>query len=327
MLIFSGAVIAFSVYMVWYQRANVRALYEPKFLAMRVGGVPVPERPGKPIEVMADLPVDISCEVVKSPDKNARATFRVIGPGVADERDQCDRSVVFPGPPGTRHKVVLEYLLAPPGVAKGVIDRKEADVVVVPVRQFFRIRALATAKGELITTHTVPQAVIPYAEAALDVEAPDDLSVLFFVRKVGSARPILQVVVPPEAPAAWRVNLAPLKRFRSPGGRIVGYAAWPGGVEPGGSQLPDPIQIGNDSELRQAFEVFAGLFRKADVERVRKTCLTFRHQEGGRVVFDVQDVTIDTIRQLAHQGWLTPPLVVVRSNEAPSETGFAWSAR
>jgi len=312
-------------FLAWRNRSVMHDFYEPKLLAMRVGGVLVYPRANGAAEVMVGLPVEVSCDVVSPGNKGEESHFVVQGPGAPLEAPDCKTNLTWTGKPGTTGSFSIEYHVKAADGTDRLVERREATVTLVPQREYLRIHALEDGAQHRLDTLSVPRAVVPYVDAALRLEGkPDDYAVLFFVRKQGSLSPVLQISVPPENPKGYKPIVAPLRRFRSWGGDLVGYAAWPGGLEVRKNQQPDAIQVGNQDEVREAFEVFAGLFRAADVRRVTDAAISLKEVAGDRAVFQVKGVELETIRQIAYKGWLTEPLTVVRTEVAPEASTFEW---
>lgn len=312
-------------YVAWRNRTAIHDLYDPKILSMRVGGVVVYPRANGPSEVMVGLPVEVACDVVAPGNKEETSHFVVQGPAGAVDVADCRTPLTWTGKAGDQGTFAIEYHVKAADGTDRVVDRREAGVTLVPQREYLRIHALEDPSLNRLETLTVPRSVIPYVDAALRVEGnPDDYAVLFFVRKVDSLSPVLQITVPPDEPSAFKPIKAPLRRFRSWGGDLVGYAAWPGGAEVRKSQPPPPIQVGNQDDTRQAFEIIAGLFRAADLPRVTEACISLKDVAGDRAVFQVKGVELQTIRQLAYKGWMSEPLQVVRAEVAPQASTFEW---
>jgi len=143
--------------------------------------------------------------------------------------------------------------------------------------------------------------------------------VLFFVQELGSDRPMLQVYVPRDEPGSFEVNAAPLKRYRSWGDGLEGYAAWPGGAEPGSGVRPPPILVGNIEDVRVAFEVYAGLFLASEVEKVRDKAIRLEESTDTQSTFVAADLTLAEVKGMTFQGWLSPPLRVVRTLNVAAE--------
>lgn len=312
-------------FMTYRNRAALHDFYEPKLLAIRVGGVMVYPRPNGAAEVMAGLPIEISCDVVSPGNEGEESHFVVQGAGTTVDVPECKATLTWNGKPGETGAFSVEYRVKAADGADHAVDRREATVGIVPQREYFRIHALEDGAQHRLETLSVPRSVVPYVDAALRLEGkPDDYAVLFFVRKQGALSPVLQITVPPENPKAFRPIVAPLRRFRSWGGDLIGYAAWPGGLEVRKNQQPESIQVGNQDEVREAFELFAGLFRAADVRRVTEAAISLKEVAGDKAVFQVKGVLLETLRQIAYKGWLTEPVTVVRTEVAPEASKFEW---
>jgi len=325
LLALAVGLIGATVYFLKHGRAIMGDLYRPHIILARVAEVPLGLEGGSRVEVMAGLPVEVGCEIVTPAEEGVVSAFRFLGQGAPVVSDRCGATLAFAGEPGQAFPVKLEYLVKQAGGGEEVIDSRQATVVLVQPGEYLKIRALETADQKPLPTLTVPQAVIPYAEAALKLEGkPEDYAVLFFVRRVGTRSPVLQIVVPPEEPAAFRPLVAPLKRYRAWGGEVSGFAAWPGGVEPGTRRKPDPIQVGNDDDLRAAFEIYAGLFKAADVPQITRACLSLKQAEEGHALFTAGDVDLEALKAMAYKGWLSAPVNVVRAETAPTQSRSVW---
>jgi len=317
-------VVVLTAYLFYRYRATTGDLYEPHFIGLRVGEVPIYSPDQRPVDVMNGLPISVSCEVVPvAPGHTAK--FRLSGYKEPITTDNGTALVAFEGAPGTTYDLTLEYEVTDPAGEKSVVDTKRATVRLIPAARYLRVRSFETAKEEAIPTLTVPAEVIPYAEAALEIEGPpEDYSVLFFVQRLGEDMPVLQILVDEKAPEAFRANVAPLKKYREWGGNVGGFAAWPGGYEPGTTKRPPPIQIGNEEDVRVAFEVFSVLLRTSDVEAVLRSSIRFKDVEGGAPTFSLGDVDMAYLKTTAYKGWVSPPVVVVRADTMPKETTTEW---
>jgi hypothetical protein len=314
-----------TVYFLKHGRTIMGDLYRPHIILARVADVPIGLEGRSRVEVMTGLPIAVGCEIVPPVGEGLQTVFRFTGQGAPVTAEHCGVELTFKGEPGQEAPVKLDYLVRRADGSEQVVDTRRATVALVASREFLKLRALETADQKPLATLTVPQAVIPYAEAALKVEgAPEDYAVLFFVRKVGTRNPVLQIRVPPEDPAGFKPLVAPLKRYRSWGGEVGGFAAWPGGVEPGTGRKPDAIQVGNDDDLRAAFEIYAGLFKAADVGRVTQACISLKQAEPGHAVFTAGDVDLEVLRAMTYKGWLSEPVNVVRAEAAPTQSRSAW---
>lgn len=319
------AVIGLTAYLFYRYGTTTADLYDPHFIGVRVGDVPIFSADQPPVDVMDGLPVSVSCEMVPVQGADV-ASFRLSGYGEPKMARDCAWKIPFSRTAAVEHRLEMEYLVTSPGVPERVVDRKQFSVRVVPATTYFRIRSFETADEKQIPTLTVPPEVIPYVDAAMEIDLkPEDLSVLFFVQPLGMDRPILQISVPPDNPEAYSANIGPLKKYREWGGNVGGYAAWPGGYEPGTARRPPPIQVGNEEDVRQAFEVFAVLLKSSDVPALVDRCIRFTKVAGETPVFSLGDVTMETLRSAAYKGWITPPVTVVRAMTAPERATRAWS--
>jgi len=313
------------VYSTWRNRSVMADFYKPKILSVRVGGVMVYPRSNARPEVMAGLPVEVTCDAVAPGGKGDESYYVLQGEGAPVTAPGCAAKLVWNAHAGEPARLSVEYHVKDAAGGDRLVERREAVLQVVPQREFLRIHALEDDAQHRLETLTVPRAVVPYVDAALRLEGKaDDYAVLFFVRKVGSLAPVLQVNVPPDNPRGFKPITAPLRRFRAWGDELIGYAAWPGGLEVRKSQQPPSIQVGNLDDTRQAFELIAGLFRAVDVPRVAEACLSLKETAGDRAVFQVKGVELETVRQLAYKGWLSEPIQVVRAEVAPQASTFEW---
>lgn len=315
LLLMGAALLLFMVKFMHNQGEVSRALYEPDITMVRIGGVPLIKGHETVVEVMRGLPVDISCDYVPPVEGKGNPLFLLSG--VLDkpiESASCKIPFTFHSEPGTLHDIRLEYqIVAPDGsVTKG--DFRNLQVRVMPVSEFFRIRALETADGQTIPGLTVPHEVIPFAEAALKFEAdPNDFTVLFFVSPLGENYFSVQFDTLPEKSAEFELISAPLKQFRSWGGQIDGLAAWPGGHEPGSPKKPKPIRIGAKDTSREAFEVVAAIFKNTAIEGVQQETIAYDVQGDEQIVFRPIPVKLELIKELAYHGLVSEPLRVVRT--------------
>jgi hypothetical protein len=323
LLLVAGAFVFFT----WRGRDVLTDFYEPKLLTLRVGGVTVYPSTSAMAEVMAGLPVEVTCEVVAPARPGEQSHFVLQGGGEPVSAKGCNAKLAWSGPSGQEGRVSVEYHVRGADGTDRLIERREAKVTLVAQREYLRIRSLEDDQQRPLPTLTVPRSVVPFVDAALRLEgSPEHYAVLFFVRRQGGTSPVLQVLVPPDDPKAWRPVVAPLRKFRSWGEGLNGFAAWPGGRDPRKDQPADPIQIGNQEETRVAFELFAGLFRLADVPRVTEAAISLKEVGGERAVFQVKGLELEALRQIAYKGWLSEPVTVVRAEVAPKATTFEWRA-
>lgn len=309
----------FTLYYIKVGRTRLQHLHVPAILNFRIEeNLVLPDMP-RPIEVMEGLPAELSCEVVPPDEPGATTFFRFAIDGAPlEEVQDCVVQHVVPGPVGSRHTVSLEYLVQLPGKAPLSIDREEAQVEIVRAGESLRIVALTTPDKEPIPTLTVPPRAIPYVRGALELKGgAEGYVALFFVDPEGEGRPVLQVHIPPETPDKFQVISSPLRRYRRFGPSLTAFAAWP----------KQPIQLGNLEDERMLLELYVGIFRKEDVDRVAKKLLQFEGiGPNDEVRLKVLSPTIDEIRAMAYRGLLSEPLRVVRAENVPQETKSAWRA-
>jgi hypothetical protein len=294
-------------------------LYEPAIILVRVGEIPVPKEQVNPVEAMTDLPLPVSCDIVPPSVDGETASFKLTAQGKSKESDTCKGTVALVGNPGDKATVELEYLVTSADGTVRTADKKSVEVVLLRHREFLRIRALEKEDEQPIASVQVPRKVIPYVDAALKLDGdPADYVVLFFVQPMGGTGALLQVVSVKDEPGSFEMNTAPMKRFRTWGGSLHGYAAWPGGAEPGSGLRPPAIEIGDDSDDKQVFEIFAGLFQESDLPAVRAAAISVRTGENGEAEVSLREVPIEEMRTLAWNGWFSESLRVIRSDTAGS---------
>lgn len=313
--LFVVAAIAFTVLYLTQYVQRTAEFSDPKVLAFYVGGVPVPLAGPTPVKVLPDQPVEISCECVPPDDDVGTALFRFTGPdGTPVERDVCDVPITFHGPIGSELPVALEFVVQHPDGTSRVVETRKATVLLAEVEESVEFYRFATPDGQVLETATLPPEVIPHVAATLALEGPPkDYAFLFFVREFPDGVPVLQVVVPPDDPEEFRALALPLREYRSYGGALRRYVAWP-------EDTDEVVRVGNPDDQRLIFEVLAGVFARKDIPGLLTRALTLEKRSDDRVVFTSGKLTMEEIRALAVHRVLSLPVRVVRAEAAPTES-------
>jgi len=129
--------------------------------------------------------------------------------------------MTFRGPLGTVLPLELEMFVKQPDGTEKKIDGRNAQVRLEEVEEWVRLYRFAGPNGAILETAMLPGEVVPHAAAVVSLDAPAaDYAFLFFVRRYPDGAPILQVVVPPDAPEKYRALALPLREYRSYGGSL-----------------------------------------------------------------------------------------------------------
>jgi hypothetical protein len=302
-------------YALYLQRKPMHNFYDPKLLMLRIDDIPFPRERKAPVEVMGDASATVTCENVNPPADMGKPLYRLYFEGKTTENSSCNFKISMAGKVGTTQKVELEYLLREPNGSIRAVEKWKGSVRSIPSGEYLTIHNLGTQDGRVIDNLTVPKEVIPYVKAALKLEGePDEYAVLFFVESMGTDMPVLQVVGKPQSPDKLEPISAPLKRYRKFGPEVGGYGAW----------TTEPIRIGDASDERKIFSVYAGLFKVNEIQMVTQQLLSFEGvADDSRQSFHVKVVPmrLEDIRKLAWRGWISKPIRVVReaeTDESPS---------
>ena len=319
LVLFILMAIGFTGFYIWYNHQTAVEFDVPKLLAVRVGGVPVPALAADPVQVVPGEPVLVECEVVPLPEEAGTAVFRFEGPDGTREETSCAHEVTFDAPVGSTHTIAIDFLARQANGAEKVIERREAAVEVIELTESVRLHRFTTPVGEVLTTNTVPREVLPHLSATLELDGPaKDFVALFFVRDWPKGQPVLQIVVPPDEPDKYYALALPLKEYRTWGGKLKRYVAWP-------EEKGEVLRVGNPDSQRQIFEVFSGVFRAKDVPDILKKAMTFQRLSEDKVVFNLGSLTMDDLRQLAYHNILSEPIRLVRAEQGAAESSVADS--
>ena len=291
---------------------RIQHLYVPKLLMLRIDEVPFPKGRKLPVDVMAGMPVSITCENINPPAGMGRPVYRFHVGGRTVEASTCVLDVPVPGDIGSTQTVGLDYLLRKPAGSPQVIDHWEALVRPMPAGEYLRIRNFGTRNGRPLPNLTVPREVIPYVEAAVKLPGKTaDYVVLFFVQPLGTDSPVLQVTSRPNSAEKVEAIAGPLTRYRRFGPGIGGYAAWPAA----------PIQIGSPEDERGIFEVYAGIFEAKNIRATVNQLVSFEGvTKDGQAQVKVLPKRLAEIKALAWHGWVSDPMRVVRAADSPPES-------
>jgi hypothetical protein len=275
----------------------------------RAGGVLV-EFDQPKFMVVALEGIKIACQRVSPKEGQGTARFRYdFGDGTVDEKPDCDVSHVFQGTPGRIVTLDVQYVVERPDGSRSVVDRYRSELRLTASRAFFRLRGFGTPANEAIPSLSLPHEVMPYVEAALKLDPAQVKAkayvVAYFTQRDGEDVAYLRVAPPKEGGQAVRAITASPKHFRD-FGTYLGLAAIP----------DEPITIGQPEDDRLLFDVFAGLFTSANLDALVAKCCT----SSGAGVTSNTGLRLDEIRALAHEGWLTEPLRVVRVSGAGGGT-------
>ncbi len=302
-----------ALHYLWRQGKVTRVLYEPSITLVRVGGIPVSPEQVNPVEVMKGVPLEVTCDVVPPTEEGEKASYAFHTASGKTPADRCRSDLVFNGPLDGEETVEVEYLITGPEGQTRQAGTMTAKLKIVASRQFMRIRALEEPSGTPISNLLVPQEVVPYVDAALALKGTAaDYAVVFFVGRVGDDELMLQLRPAAEGAGAVEVNWAPVKEFRQWGQGVGGYVAWPGGAEPGSGKKSPPISVGREGAQREAFEIYAALVRSDDVGTLLTRVVDIGRSTDSEVSVSVKPLSLEEIKAEAVDGWVSPPLRVVR---------------
>jgi hypothetical protein len=300
-----------ALHYLWRQGKVTRVLYEPSITLVRVGGVPVSPEQVNPVEVMQGTPLEVTCDVVPPSEDGEKAGYVFHTASGKTPSERCRALLTFDGKLGTEQEVMVEYLITGADGSSRQAGTMKALLRIVAPGAFLRIRALEDASGGPISSLVVPQEVVPYVDAALPLAGDaDDYAVVFFVGRTGDDQLMLQLRS--GEGGAVEVNWAPIKEFRRWGQEIGGYVAWPGGAEPGTGKKSPPIMVGGENSQREAFEIYAMLLRSSDVGTMLTRVVEVGPGTASEVSVSVKPLSLEEIRPMAVDGWVSPPLRVVR---------------
>ncbi|GEM_PF-3466013 len=290
-------------------------LYTPAFTSIRVAEVTLFKGAEYPVQVMQGQPIEVGCNYVPPPDEMGTPFFIVERDGqTLFESSKCRIMASFDDQPEEMLDLVLKYLVVKPDGSKVEADSWAFQVKVIQPSTFFRIHGLETAAGESIVGLAVPHEVIPYTEAAVQFKGKsDEVTVIFFVSRLGDARYSVQFAPDPEEPGTVKLVSAPFKRFRSWGNGIDGFAAWPDGHEPAAGRIPTPIKIGNPKDNRQAFEIVAVVVEKSKLDDIRLGAVEVAMLADDTAAHVAVPVSPEYLEEIAVEGLISTPLRVVRT--------------
>lgn len=318
-----GVGLAFMIWRYMHEQGEAgKRLYVPIISRLYVGDVPIEEKQEKPGEAMVGHPAMIRCDSVPPRRDPRKPLFRLSGESVGLlENQSCEFAPALPGNIGAVHSLKLEYFLVSPSGQEDLMYTRSFAVMLVPAGSYLRIRNFADANGEQLSGYEAPHKVIPYVEAAVSLAGePSDYRILLFVNRTGNDSWIVQTNTAPDDPGELRLNEAPLVRFRTWGNNLEGYAAWPGGYAPESGRLPDPIELGDPNDSRQAFDVAAVLMRTDKVDELRKRVIKTSPMADGTLNVNVIGISMEQLKEAAWNEWVSETASLVRAPVRPART-------
>ncbi len=290
----------------------------PKMMVVVMDGIPLRRDNGQPLDVMIGEAAQVKCQRVSPPKDVAKARFHFdFGDGTpVEDHPDCDVKHTFVGEAGKIVTVDMAYFVDKADGTSVEVDRYRSEMHLVPQGQFFRLRGFGTPSNEPIQSLTVPHLVIPYVDSALELdrelEKKDGYAIAFFVQRDGEDVAYLRVAPPKEGGQAVRAITSPLKYYRD-FGHFRGLAGIP----------EEPIEIGQPEDDRVLFQIYAGLFKKPDIDTLLTKCCGGAANQG---VLSNAGLHLDEIRALTVDGRLTEPLRVVRTSRVSDPAKVAGPA-
>ena len=204
----------------------------------------------RPIEVMQGTVVPVECFSVKLPGTSTGYTISAFGKTV--ELADCVGEIEVTGQVGDYANVRIEYRDA----KAGLIDTLEIPIAVVARSERVELYQIQDSNHQNVMAGGVPDRIYLYGRAITNL--PGDSSeygALFFVADPANEVPIVQMM-PLHQGETPKPMIGELKRYRSYGRDLAGYAMW----------TPETIQV--NPVNRTVTDIYIGIFRMSEIQDV-----------------------------------------------------------